>query len=418
MRPANPTRAALVGLIVGALIALALLAGCDDTVTSAPRNEVLIGGLFPMTGTRAPNGLASEAAMQLAIDDVNAQLAGNTARLRFAATVEDTRFEAGTAAEKAALLRSRGVQLVVGPLSSAEVVAVAPVARANAMLVVSPASTAGSLAVADDGVLRFTPADSLEAVAISAMMWGDGARTIVRLSRDDPGNVDLASATAARFTALGGSVIDAGTYAATTTDFSAAIASLRARVDEAIAARQGTDGVAVYLTAFDEVTGLFALAADDPVLASVPWYGSNGDARSATLLADAVASAFAMRVGFPNPLFGLDEGSRDVWDPLAARIRARTGLDPDAYALAVYDAVWVAAKAYVAVGPMPPLDALQQSFVATAGTHFGATGWTVLDAAGDRAIGNYDFWAVREVDGTPRWTRIAWYDTRTGSLIR
>jgi branched-chain amino acid transport system substrate-binding protein len=414
MRPIHSLRAALVAVLLSA----ALLAACDDNSTGTHGGEVLLGGLFPMTGTRAPNGLASEAAMQLAIDDVNQQLAGNAARLRFAATIEDTRFDAAVAAEKAALLRSRGVRLVVGPLSSAEVVAVAPFAQANAMLVVSPASTAGSLAIAGDDVLRFTPPDNLEAVAISAMMWDDGARTIVRLSRDDPGNADLSAATAARFTALGGSVIDADTYAATTTDFSAAVATLRARVDEAIAARQGTGGVAVYLTAFDEVTGLFALAAGDPVLAAVPWYGSNGDARSATLLGDAAASAFAIRVGFPNPLFGLDEGSRDAWAPLAERIRARTGLDPDAYALAVYDAVWVAAKAYVAVGATPRVDALQRSFVATAGTHFGATGWTVLDAAGDRGIGNYDFWAVREIDGVPRWTPIAYYDTRTGSLVR
>jgi branched-chain amino acid transport system substrate-binding protein len=419
-RPVGRGTRALAALAVAAAVtaSAALFGACDSSTTEPGSGEVLLGALFPMTGAKAANGVTGKAAMELAIEDVNQQLANNVAGLRFAATVEDTRFEPDAAAEKMRVLQTKGARLVIGPFSSAEVVAVAPIAKANAMLVVSPASTAGSLAIPGDEVFRFTPADSLEGVAIAAMMWDDGVRTLVRLSRADPGNADLSAATVARFTALGGTAIDAGTYAAATTSFSTTVATLRARVDAAIAARQGAGGVAVYLTAFDEVADLFALAAGDPVLASVRWYGSNGSARSALLLGSAPASAFAMRVGFPNPLFGLDEGSRDVWAPLSERIRARTSLDPDAYALAVYDAVWVAAKAYLAVGATPGIEALKQSFVATAATHFGATSWTTLNAAGDRAVGNYDFWAIREVSGTPRWTRVAHYDTRTGALFR
>ncbi len=55
------------------------------------------------------------------------------------------------------------------------------------------------------------------------------------------------------------------------------------------------------------------------------------------------AAAFAERTGFPNPIFGLEEGARDVWMPLSARIQARANVAPDAFALAVYDAVWIAA---------------------------------------------------------------------------
>jgi branched-chain amino acid transport system substrate-binding protein len=87
------------------------------------------------------------------------------------------------------------------------------------------------------------------------------------------------------------------------------------------------------------------------VLGTVRWYGSNGVALSDALVSDPTAAEFAIRTGYPNPVFGRDEGAREIWEPLVAQIRARTGLEPDGFALAVYDAVWVAARAYVASGP-------------------------------------------------------------------
>lgn len=123
-----------------------------------------------------------------------------------------------------------------------------------------------------------------------------------------------------------------------------------------------------------------------------------------------------MRVGYPNPIWGLEEGARELWEPLAACIRARTNLDPDAFALAVYNAVWVTAVAYVTTGPAPGIDALKQPFGEAAARYFGATGWTVLNEAGDRLYGDFDFRAIRMESGGPRWGRVARFESRTGRL--
>jgi hypothetical protein len=58
------------------------------------------------------------------------------------------------------------------------------------------------------------------------------------------------------------------------------------------------------------------------------------------------------------------------------------------------------------------------AFSAAACRGFGATGWTVLNEAGDRKYGDFDFWAVRVESGAPRCTRVARYETRTGTLVR
>lgn len=65
--------------------------------------------------------------------------------------------------------------------------------------------------------------------------------------------------------------------------------------------------------------------------------------------------------------------------------------------------------------------AFKSSFVKNAESYFGATGWTVLNAAGDRKYGNYDFWAVTETDETYSWEMVATYlfdPAGTGDLVR
>ncbi len=100
-------------------------------------------------------------------------------------------------------LRAAGVQVVIGPQSSAELAAIKPYG-ANPLIVVSQSSTAGSLAIAGDRVFCLTAADSLEGVATAALMWDDGIRAVVPVWRGDAGNQGLHTATRAAFVARGG----------------------------------------------------------------------------------------------------------------------------------------------------------------------------------------------------------------------
>jgi branched-chain amino acid transport system substrate-binding protein len=405
----------------GALALLAALAvvlgGCARLPTGPVEREVLIGGLFSLTGNWSTLGQTSKVAVEVAADEVNRYLEGNAAGVRFRVAVEDTRLEPPLALEKVQALRARGAQILIGPQSSAEVAHLKPYVDANDMLLVSHSSTAGNLAIPGDNVFRFTPSDVPEGVANSAMMWEDGIRALVPVWRDDAGNGGLEVATRAAFSARGGMVLEGVKYGTATQDFAPTAAALRGQVEQAIA-RHGPTQVAVYLAAFDEVVQLFRAAAADPVLGKVRWYGSNGVALSDALVGDPTAAEFAIRTRYPNPVFGRDEGAREIWEPLVAQIRARTGLEPDGFALAAYDAVWVAARAYIASGATQDIERLNRAFVTAAASGYGATGWTVLNEAGDRKHGDFDFWALRLEGGVPRWTRVAIYESRTGRLIR
>lgn len=398
-----------------ACIALAATAACDDSTGSDSPREVTLGGVFSLTGNWATLGVNSKAAMELAVADVNAYAAGRG--ITFRADVRDTKLDPATALSAVQALHGAGVQVVVGPQSSAELAAIKPYVDTNPVMMVSQSSTAGTLAVRNDRIFRFTPADSLEGVAMAGLLWADGVRAIVPLWRGDAGNQGLHTGTAAAFTARGGTASAGVEYAATATAYTTTLATLKTQVQAALGTRPASQ-VAVYYAGFDETADVFAAAAGDPVLSSVRWYGGDGIAQSTALLAKPAAVAFAEQTGFPAPIFGLDASEQEKWQPVATRIKAKTGIDPDAFALAVYDAVWVAAQAYLASEASVSTDNLAARFVTAAGSYHGASGWTMLNAAGDREFANFDFWAVRPAGSTHAWARVAGYDTRSGTLTR
>jgi branched-chain amino acid transport system substrate-binding protein len=394
--------------------------GCSDEPSGpSDSQEIVIGGLFSLTGNWASLGVASEAAMEIGIEDVNQYLAEGSSGLHFSASIKDTKLDPATALTEITAFKAAGVEVVIGPQSSAEVAGLKAFVDANDMLVASQSSTAGTLAVAGDNIVRFTPSDTLEAVALVGLMKADAMTAIVPFWRDDAGNVGLQVATRALFAPVG-TVKPGVQYSATATqaDYATALASLKTQVQQAIAERGGVTGVAVAHAGFDEVVDIFKLATLDPVLSSVRWYGTDGTALTEPLRTDPTAAAFARTVSFWAPIPGVDAGASDRWTPVATRIATRAGAQPDAFALAVYDAVWVTAQAYLAAGGRGHFAALKTAFVSAANNFYGASGWTTLNAAGDRMFGDFDFFALSGSGATSSWTLRAQYDTQRGVLTR
>lgn len=411
----RPSLARRAGTIAAMGLALLGAAGCQDDPVGANAGEVVIGGIFSLTGNWASLGVTSKAAMELAVEDANRYAAGQ--EITFRADVRDTKLDPERALAALDSLRGAGARIIIGPQSSAELAAIKPYVDSHDVIVVSQSSTAGSLAVAGDRIFRFTAADSLEGVASAALMWSDGIRTTIPVWRGDAGNQGLHTSTRAAFAARGGTVSTGVGYSATATSYTATVASIGTQVRAALATRPAAE-VGVYLAGFDEIAEIFAAAAADSVLASVRWYGADGIAQSGALTANAAAVTFAERVGFPSALFGLDFAARDTWQPVATRIQQRAGSAPDAFALAVYDATWVAAMAYVASPSNVDADSLAARFVQAASVYHGTTGWAALNAAGDRQYADFDFWAIRPSGSGHAWTRVAGYETRSGTLSR
>jgi branched-chain amino acid transport system substrate-binding protein len=414
---ARSRRVAAIAILIASTVAAI---GCSDEPSGpSDSQEIVIGGLFSLTGNWASLGVASKAAMEVGIEDVNQYLADGGSGLHFTASIKDTKLDPATALTQITAFKAAGVEVVIGPQSSAEVAALKAYADANGMLVASQSSTAGTLAIAGDNIFRFTPSDTLEAVALVGLMKADAMTVIIPFWRNDAGNVGLQVATRALFAPVG-TVKPGVQYSATATqaDYATALATLKSQVQQAITERGEAAGVAVAHAGFDEVVDIFNLATLDPVLSSVRWYGTDGTAVTEPLRADATAAAFARKVSFWAPIPGVDAGASDRWKPVATRIAARAGAQPDAFGLAVYDAVWVTAQAYLAAGGAGHAAALKTAFVSAANNFYGASGWTTLNAAGDRKFGDFDFFALTQSGATSSWSLRAQYDTQRGVLTR
>ena len=359
-----------------------------------------VSGLLSLTGNGSTLGLNSKAAMQLAADDINAYFQNKGEPLRFSVTFYDTHLNPDTAQADCAKIYSANSHFVIGPQSSAELAKVAM--SNNSAILVSQGSTAGSLAIAGDGIFRFCPPDKVEGAAIANSIYNSGIRGLAMVARNDAGNQGLQSATAASFVAKGGAVSTYNTYTTSTTDFTTVLANLHATISQ-LATTYGINNTGVYLASFEEGATLFAQAVTDSLLSQVKWYGGDGIVLSSAVTADTNASNFALRTSFFAPSFGLPLSLQNRWKPVSTRVQAITGIAPDGFALSAYDAMWVMAYTEESSNGSSTYNDLRNSFAQLANTYIGITGSTALDSNGDRASGSFDYWGISKSAGTCQW---------------
>lgn len=367
------------------LMLCVLAAGCgarSDTVFNpavsqvapTPSGALRLGAIISQDPEGDPD---TQAALRLAEADVNAYLQRAGSDRRISLSVEGTQYDPDKALAALQKLQAAGIKTVVGPETSAELQALSAPARAAGTVLISHGSTAGSLAVPDDGIFRLIPSDRTQGPVIARLLAEAGAQRVVIAYRDDSFGQGLRDSVSAACAARGLTVVARIAIPVEGADYPA--------LANQIAQAATGANVAVQLSAFgDDAAALFAAA--PPALSALRWIGSDGTAKSREILASPTATSFAVATGFLNPLFALPDNAKTR--RLVERIGAEARTDVQALAVSAYDAVWLAALTSLQ-GP-----AVAAAFPTSADNYFGGTGWTELDAAGDRANADYDLWQV------------------------
>jgi len=375
-------------------VLLTLVATLQSCGKKDPKRTVSVVGLFSLTGNWSSLGITSKAALEIASDDINQYLKTKGATYGINFSVYDTKLDPELAKTYFNAATQGGAKFIIGPQSSAELAAIKPLSDGTEVLVISQSSTAGSLAIPKDFIYRFCPPDKIEGAATANTIYNKGLRGLVTVSRDDAGNKGLQTATGAAFTTKGGQTVAITPYATTGANYPTLIASIKTQVNTLIGT-YGAAKVGIYLSSFDEGVEIFKLAAADPVLSSVKWVGGDGIVLSTALLGDATAADFAIKTGFFAPSYGLPTATESQWKPIAARIKAKTGIEPDAFALATYDIAWTIAYSLEAnYGSTILFDDVKGKFFEYANSHGGILGAETLDENGDRANGTYDYFGI------------------------
>jgi branched-chain amino acid transport system substrate-binding protein len=406
---------ALIGILVYSSSPLMGLFAKANSEVIAPINSngkqiLTLGALLPLTGASSSLGESEDAAIKIAIKNVNEYFSKANSNTRVGLIIEDTQTNPAISLEKLQDLAAKGIRIVIGPATSAEVQQLKDYANKNGILLVSPSSTAPSLAVPGDNIFRFVPDDTHQAQAISKKMWQDGVRVVVPMWRTDVYGDDLLNATKYNFQLLGGRVVDGVGYTPRTGDFSASLnrinfmiwdqdlRSLSSKIGQAVA-QYGVDKVGVYLVAFDEVVPIFIEADNQPGLSMVKWYGSDGSALNDKLVRNIEAAMFASKTDFVNPIYGVDNTNSNKFRLVDNQIQKAIGRVPRSYAEVAYDAFWVAALTENVSAGTDDINSLKKTFLQISNSYAGITGNTSLNEAGDRKHGDYDFWAIRPNNG-------------------
>ncbi len=423
----------VVGLIVGAAITYAVspsgttsttTVGAGSTITSTVTasggstltGTVNIGVLTDLSGQLSGIGLPIKIAVGLAINDVNSYLqsTGYT-NLKFAAIYEDTGTNPATALTDLQTLSSDGVQAVVGPLSSSEASNILQYADTNHIVLVSPSSTAISLAIPNDYLFRFVPNDAAQSYAIGRALVSQNVKDIVVVNQQSVYGTGLANATIVRFEALGGHAETEIQYSSTATDFTPALSTMQSEYQSAVA-KYGASSVAIVAIGFQEVGNMLVQAKSlDPGLLAATWYGSDGESQN-TDFSNSTSSAapISAQVKLVSTI-GESPAATAATNSFIAEFNATAHTTPVSYAINAYDAAWVIALSVLAANANNG-QAIQQVFASVANHYFGASGWTNLQASGDVAPVGYDLYEVQTLKGTTQWVLAGTYSSGTDSI--
>lgn len=430
-------------LVLVALLALAMIAGCaDDAPEPAPADDeeeapdptpvddeeeaeapgeietYTVVGLYPFTGPLSTFAENNAAAASLAADDINEWLEAEGKNWRLRLEFDDTQTEGPVALRKMQSWYGDGVEFFAGPMASGATQECLSFANANQIFYISPSSTSPALGIADDWLFRFCTDDFIQGPAIARIAAEAGATHVIFGWRGDTWGDGLQGAAQSAIEDLGLEVYpEKLRYDPLKEDFATDLALLDSYVSDLVGQGVALENIAFNLIAFEEAAPFMNEAAGYDQLAELVWIGSDGTAYSEAVRSHPVASVFANEVKFVNTMNRLPEefGAESNHERVKEHISETLGRDTDAYSYNSYDIIWAFALLFDEVGyDTAAARDLLPSVIDEWSQVYGASGHIVLNEFGDRAFADYD---IIMLNDDLEWTVPGFYDGGTDAIV-
>lgn len=245
-----------------------MLAACSNSATPTPTSDtvapstvspsddgtLLLGAVLPRGGVAPELGDSMRAAVNLAVAQINA--AGGVLGEPVQVVVQEEGATAADALVSVQTLVQQGVDAIIGPTSSLNLLGTLGIAVDNEVLTCSPTASALSLdGYPDNGLLlRTVPSDSLQATAIARVAEESGSSRAVVAYLDDAYGRPFADAVESALRANGTTVLGDAAFVADADSIEAAVATVVAADAELVVViADGTTGPAL-IAAVDEAT--------------------------------------------------------------------------------------------------------------------------------------------------------------------
>ncbi|HYH94574.1 ABC transporter substrate-binding protein, partial [Hyalangium sp.] len=297
----------------------------------APREEgpLVIGSVGSLTGPEASFGAPVRDGIQFAVDEVNAAGGVKGRRVELRAYDTQGRLEESVSAAQRLVTKDR-VQLILGDVSSSNSMAVADIAQAARVPMVTPSSTHPDVTRKGDYIFRTCFIDPFQGQVMARF-----AREHLKLERisilQDGKNaysLGLSDAFSQAFTRLGGTIVSVESYSKGDTDFRAPLLAVKKRKPQAL-----------FLPGFYGEVGPIGRQAREVGL-TLPLLGADGwDSDRLFELA-----GNALEGSYYSTHYAVDNPSPEL-QRFSTAYQARHGRAPDTAAALGYDAARVALAA-------------------------------------------------------------------------
>jgi branched-chain amino acid transport system substrate-binding protein len=392
----------LVFLVIGAGIGY-MAHPTPPPLTSTLPSEIPIGVILTITGDFSSYGVRAQATAKIAESEINAYVQTLGIPTKFTFFYEDYQTKPDVALTSLQSLYARGVKVVIGGMTSGAMKSIDSYADTNKILVIDGTSTAARSDVAPPGdyEIRVVPAAEAEGAALAAALKNKGFTNVAMVSAEDTYSLSIRDSFKTAYAAAGGTLAADITYAyPATTDFTVVLNTLEQQVSPLLAANKT---VAVFANMWEDVAVFLnqANSRNSPLL-KLTWFGPDTLSQDTVIIKD--AGPVATKVKLISVQLMAPLTSKHL--ALNQALQASMGQEPDIYALATYDAAWIAALSILNAGKYDT-DLIKAAVPTVAASYWGATGNSELNPAGDRVTMDMEFWAVVNT----QWQRVATYSS-------
>lgn len=351
----------VLSMVLAAALLIVPLAGCGNQAGGSG-DEIVIGGLAPLSGGVAQYGIAVDNAVKLAVDDINAKggILGKTIKyISYDEKGDPT--EATNAYTR--LVDQDKIVALIGDVTSAPCEAVAQKAARDNLPMITPSGTSEAITTYGENVFRACFIDPYQGqlMASYAAKKLNAKTAAILFDNGDPYSSGIADAFEAAAKDLGLTITNKEGYASKSTDFNAQLTKIKA----------GNPDVLLLPVYYNDVVLIAKQAKDQGLTATL--LGADGwDGVAAQLDA---SSADVVKNAYFCSQYSASSSDAALQNFLKT-YKEKYGVEPNMFAVLGYDAMHIMAAAIEKAGTTDS-DAVIAALKET--NYKGLTGTTTFD---------------------------------------
>ena len=303
----------------------------------AQSEAVVVGSVTPLTGKLSVYGEGFQRAMQLALDEVNAEggINGKPMNIFFE---DNNSTSKGSVSAIQKLITVNRFPVIFGPAASSNFLAVCPIAQQNKTILIGAESAAAEITKCGSYVFRVFPSDRLQGIGVSGLAKSLGYDEVVLTYVNNDWGVGLAEVFKEKFTANGGKIVDEFPHDEGKTDYRSEVLRIKKANPKAVVnLTYIKEGATLLRQAYEAnlaVQWLMGSASKSPKLVELAGGAAEGVIGTYPTFSQETPEYLAYKKAWESkypgkkmPIFG--EYNYDMVKLTAKALRMATSMDPD-----------------------------------------------------------------------------------------